>query len=537
MFPQIILFLTGLFFLLFGMVRMSDELQQVLGLRIRQWIKYLSKNPFCGIGLGTVATGIFQCSATTVLLAMGLVGAGLITFTNSLGIVLGADIGTTVTALLVAFKFTKIASYFIIIGIILWFTGRKTLQKWGEIIFYFGLLFFGLNIISQTITPLKANPVIMQLFQKPQSPLMGILIGFIFTVICQSSSATISILILFAQQGLVGLNTALPIILGANIGTTITPFLLSFRGGINARRTGLSHFLFKFIWITIAFFFLPVYTTFIQKVTPDIAQQIAQGHLLFNVFMTVFFALILVPFAKLVKKIIPGHEKIISTWVEYLDPRYLSQPALALEGIRKELERGACIVEKMYFKSLEVIRKFKTTTVQNVFYIEMVIDNLQAEVMRYLDKLPKSKLTRKEIADLIHFAVILDNIERTADHVVNLAKLGGHRIRTKVQFSKAGREEVKTISKAVAKNIRDIVLLIEGRDGDRAERVIKREEKIDQMIDVSKQNHIERFYQRAVSAADGPIFNDVLVNLERISDHCENIAEVFIERKEGEVGK
>ncbi|MCK4968037.1 MAG: Na/Pi cotransporter family protein, partial [Candidatus Aenigmarchaeota archaeon] len=206
-------FLAGLAFLLLGMIKLSEKMGQVLGVKIRQFIKYLAKKPIHGIGLGALSTGIFQSSAAIIVLTIGMVGAGLITFEHSLPLILGAGIGTTITAQLVAFRVTTIAPLIILIGTLIWLLGRDKLKDWGKVIFYFGLLFFGLGLISQVVGLIKNNAVFMNLLSNLNNPWLGVLFGIIITIILQSSSATTSLLVIFGQQGLINIQVAIPIIL------------------------------------------------------------------------------------------------------------------------------------------------------------------------------------------------------------------------------------------------------------------------------------------------------------------------------------
>ena len=274
MVSQILIIVTGLVLFLFGMIKLSAEMQRIFSVRIRQYIKYLVKKPFSGIGIGAIATAIFQSSSATTVLVVGMVSAGLIGFFNSLGLILGAGIGTTVTAQLVAFKITNIAPIFIVIGILIWFLGKGRLKLTGEAIFYFGLLFFGLSLMGQGLEPFKDNQAFLNLIQETKNPFLGILIGLIFTAIFQSSSATIGILVILGQQGLIGIGSAFPIILGANIGTTVTAILASIGAGKNAKRSAFSHFFFKFFGVLILLPFLPLFISFLGFSTSDVAQQI-----------------------------------------------------------------------------------------------------------------------------------------------------------------------------------------------------------------------------------------------------------------------
>ena len=441
MFQNILLFLTGLFFLIFSILKLSKEMQHIFGVRIRQYIKKLVKRPIQGVILGGVITAIFQSSSATTVLIVGLVSAGLISFFNSLGVILGASIGTTITAQLVSFKVTEIAPIFIIIGIVTWLISRGERNKLiGEAIFYFGLLFFGLNLMGQAMVPLRESQTFITLISQAGNPFLGLLLGFIFTAIIQSSSATASILVLLAQQGLITIEIGLPIILGANIGTTITALLASIGSGINARRTAFSHLFFRLLAVILIFPFLTYFTSFLQFSASNVGQQIANGYLFFSLLLTVFFFFWLKPFASLVRKIIPGQEKVLPLWTEYLDQRILNDPTKALQGVQKELHRGALLTKEMFLKAKELLEEFHSSGARNISHLESVVDSLQNEVMKFLDKLPKQKMTQTDVIKLVQYSSMVDNIERLADHIVNLAKLAEHKNQAKVQFSHQGQE-------------------------------------------------------------------------------------------------
>lgn len=527
MIQNIILFLTGLVFLLFGMLKLSKEMQRIFSVRIRQYIKRLVKRPRQGVVLGAIITAIFQSSSATTVLTVGLVSAGLISFFNSLSIVLGAAVGTTITAQLVALKITKIAPIFIIIGIIIWLVGKDKKKMVGEAILYFGLLFFGLSLMSQGMSPLRDSQGFVNLLSHAKSPIFGILIGAVFTAIIQSSSVTTGLLVLLGQQGLLGIESAIPIFMGANIGTTVTAILASIGSGVSARRTAFSHLFFNFFTVIIFAPFILYFSSLLKIFSSDIGSQIAIGHFLFNAFLVVIFFFWLKTFARFVKKIFPGKEKVLPLWAEYLDERKLSDPAKALKGVRKELQRGALLVEEMFFKAVELISDFYYPTTRDIAYIELVIDNLQKDVMIFLDKLPKEKMTRGQTIKVVHYSAIVDNIERLGDHIVNISKLAQHRVKVKVEFSRAGQKELEQIKEILFKNIKDVIDLIQDKDGQRVQDIIRREKVVDGLVMKAQAEHLERFYRREVSVADGPIFNDILINFERISDHCENIAEHY----------
>lgn len=525
MFSQILFVVTGLFLFLFGMIKLSTEMQRIFSVRIRKHIKYLVKRPLSGIGLGAIVTAIFQSSSATTVLIVGMVSAGLISFFNSLSLILGTGIGTTITAQLVAFKITAIAPIFIVIGILLWLLGRGKLKSTGEAIFYFGLLFFGLSLMSQGLAFFKHNPIFLNLIQETKNPFIGILIGLIFTAIVQSSSATTGILVLLGQQGLLTIGSALPIVLGASIGTTITAILASIGAGKNAKRTAFSHLFFKFFGVLIVLPFLPIFISFLKSSISSVAQQIVAGHFLLSLVIVIVFVFLLKPFASLMRKVIPGEEKTLPLWPEWLDKRYLYNSKKAFDAVTKELEREMMLAQKNYEEAVKLIYKFNKSSKRSIFYIDLIIDNLQHEIMSYLDGVSRLQLSKKETTKLFCYSSMVDDIERIGDHATNFTHLAEYRNIGKVYFSKEAEKEIKRIQNLVAKNIKDARFLILNKSKSKTKAVFEREKVIDEVVKQARENHLNRFYRGICLATAGPIFNDILVNFERISDHCVNIAE------------
>ncbi len=525
MFYQILTIATGLFLFIYGMIKLSTKMQRVFSVRIRQYIKYLVKKPFSGMGIGALATAIFQSSSATTVLVVGMVNAGLISFFSSLGLILGAGIGTTITAQLVAIKITVISPIFIIGGILIWFIGKEKAKSIGEALFYFGLLFFGLSIMSEGLAPLKESAFFLNLIQQTKNPFLGVLVGFVFTALVQSSSVTTSILVIFAHQGLVTIGSAFPIVLGANIGTTVTAILASLGGGKNPKRAAFSHFFFKLFGVIIALLILPFVINLLQVITSNIAQQIVVGHLLLSVFIALVFVFWLKPFAKFIKKIIPGEEKALPLWPEYLDKKLLNNPKKAFQAVTKELKREMMLARRNYQEVTKLIFKFNKASKRSIFYIDMVINNLQKEIMVFLDGVSRHQLSKQETARLFCYSAMVDDIERIGDHITNLAHLAEYESRDDVRFSKEAQREIKRIQELVKDNLKDADVLINKRSTEKIRTVLNREQKVNDIVKQARENHLTRFYKGTCLAMAGPIFNDMLINFERISDHCENIAE------------
>lgn len=516
---------AGLVLFLFAMMQLSAAVQRLFTFRIRKYIQYVVKRPLSGLLTGVATTVLFQSSSATTVLTVGMVSAGLISFYHSLSILLGADVGTVITVQLVVWKFTDFSPVFIIAGGILWLSGISRWKTVGEVLFYFGLLFFGLSLTSSATAPLKNSEMFLRFFRETTTPLIGFLIGVVFTAIVHASVIPISILVILAQQDLMTLHAALPIVFGANVGTTVTALMASAIAGISGKRTAASHFLFKLIGALACMITLHWFQTFLTALPVGVPQQIVFGHLLFNLSVALVFIFFLKPFARLVEWLIPGTEQILPLTPEYLDERRLKEPDIALDCVWKELEREITLAEKMIADSTLLIMNYDKGKDRNIGYIEMVVDHLRRQILRYLWKLSYCELTESQTRRLFAYTAMADDIERIGDHAINIVELSRSKHDRNIQFTQQGEEEVKAIEDLVFDNLRMSRLLLNKPDFNLVQKITEQEEEVDVKTKEARENHLERFYCRICQAEAGPIFVEYLIQLERVSDHCQNIAE------------
>ena len=522
-----IFFVMGMVLLLFGMMQLSAGVQKMLSARIRAYIRYSVQKPVYGMLVGIFSTVLLQSSTASTLITVGIVGAGLISFYHSLGIILGADIGTTLTVQLVVWKVTSISPLIIILGGILWIAGKDKWKPLGEAVFYFGLMFFGLEMTAQAAEPLKENPAFLKFFRESQNPILGILAGLVLTALVHASSVPISIVVVLAQQGLIGIENALPIVFGANIGTTATVLLAGLTANINGKRTAVAHLVFKTVGVVICLAGLSAFTAVLTWISSSPAQQIALGHFLFNVVVVVLFIFILKPFARLLERMLPGTEDVVPLWPEFLDDRYLDVPEQALECVRQELKRELTLARWATLDSLQLIGAYEEGRRKSIAYRELVIDNLQAEIVSYLWRVSTGRLSQELSTRLFAFTAMVDDIERIGDHAVNLADFARHKGLHHINFTEMGKAELAEIGALIEDNLDQALKLIDTSNQDTIERILANENRVDQLVKESRDKHLERFYKRICEAEAGPVFIEILVNLERISDHCENIAQYF----------
>jgi phosphate:Na+ symporter len=460
-----------------------------------------------------------------------MVSAGLMTFYHSLGLILGADIGTVLTVQLVVWKITDISPLIVVSGGILWLAGREKWKDAGEAIFYFGLLFFGLSLVAMTTAPLKDNLAVIRFFQETKNPFLGFGVGIIFTGIVEASVIPISILAILAQQDLITIENALPVVFGANVGTTITALMASAGANISGKRSAVSHLVFKCFGAVACMAALPWLIVTLKSISSNVAQQIVIGHFLFNVLIVVFFIFFLKPFARLIEKVIPGREEILPLWPEFLDDRYLLNPEEALVCVRKELQRQIILVQKILAESLLLVKDYKEWKRQNIIYVEFVVDVLRREIVNFLRKISCQQLSPWLSQKLFTYTAMANDIERIGDHAVILAKLASNKYQAKVSFTEMGKKDLGEIEQRATENLRDAVSLISERDAEKIKNISLREEDIDVRVKEARERHLVRYYEGICQAEAGPIFIEMLIHLERISDLCQNVAEYVDELK------
>jgi phosphate:Na+ symporter len=461
-----------------------------------------------------------------------MVSAGLMTFYHSLGIILGADIGTVLTVQLVVWKFTDISPIIVVSGGILWLTGKAKWKDVGEAIFYFGLLFFGLSLVAMTTAPLKDNQAVIRLFQETGNPLLGLGIGMLLTGIVQASVIPISILAILAQQGLITIENALPVVFGANVGTTVAVLMASSIANISGKRSAVSHLLFKCFGAVACMVALPWLIVTLRSLSSNVAQQIVLGHFLFNFLIVAFFIFLLKPYARLIEKIIPGQEETLPLWPEFLDEKYLASPEKALASVRKELQREITLVQKILVESLLLIKDYKEWKRQNIIYVEFVVDVLRREIVNFLRKISCKQLSPELSQKLFTYTAMANDIERIGDHAFILAKLASNKHQAEVSFTEMGKKELGEIEQRATENLRDAVSLIGERNAEKIKNISLREEDIDVKVKEARERHLVRYYEGICQAEAGPIFIEMLIHLERISDLCQNVAEYVDEVKD-----
>ena len=529
---EIIVVISGVILFLIGMINLSSTVRKVIDVRIKEYIRYAVEKPLYGLLTGVISTIVFQSSSASTALTVGLVSAGLISFYSSLAIILGTDIGTTLTVQFVVWHFTEISPLFISIGGLLWLIRRGRWQIAGQMIFNFGLIFFGLGLISQAVEPLRNSPTFLNLFTHTQNPLFGIGLGIVVTGIIHASAIPISIMALLAQQNLVSLENALPVVMGANIGTTVTALLAGAVATVSGKRSAFSHLIFKCVGVSICLLLMPYFLDILKNLSSSVAQQIVLAHFLLNLVILLTFIFFLKPFAGLMQKILRGEDETLPIWPEFLNRKDLSNSEKALDNVQKELQREINLTRKMFLNAVNLITLNQDGRKRDISYIEMVVNNLRAQIVKFLWKISAQHLSTQLSKKVFAFTAIAGDIESIGNHVMWIAELAAQKAEGKVKFTESGKKELQEIIVLVNQNLDEAMSLIEVSDREKINNIIRREEEIDIEVKEARNKHLKRFHNRLCSTEAGLIFVEMLIHLERISDHCNNIAEYVLDIKD-----
>lgn len=517
---------AGLAIFLYGMKVMSDALQKAAGNKMKKLLEILTRNRVLAVLVGMAITAIIQSSSATTVMVVGLVNAGIMNLSQAVGVIMGANIGTTMMAQLIAFKFENLVPIALIIGAAFILFGKKKIHKqFGELILGFGLLFLGMNYMTDAMEPLGQIPQFTQfMIDLQHNPILGVFAGFLLTAVLQSSGATIGILQALAARGLVPIESALPILFGDNIGTCVTALLASIGTNLTAKRAAMMHLIFNVFGTIIFLIILGPVVSIIKITSIDTVRQIANAHTLFNLTNTI----IQLPFAgalvAIVTKILPGKEEADPTKLVYLDERILETPSVAVVQIIKEILRMADIAKENVKKSIDAILNGDEKLIEEVYTNEKAINALERKITEYLlavSNKPISEEQSKRVAALFN---TVHDVERIGDHAENLVELAQFKIDNKIVFSNTAVKEMKEIYSIVDKAIETALAALKNDDEEKVKEVDKYENMVDNLRDVLRESHIRRLNNNECNINAGVIFLDIVTNLERISDHSTNIA-------------
>jgi len=518
----------GLGLFLYGMSMMSEGFEKVAGDRLRSWLSFLTNRKIVGVIVGLGTTAIIQSSSATTVMLVGFVNAGVMTLQQAMNVIMGASIGTTVTGIIVAFKLSDIAPLLVLIGVIMTsFIKRTKVKRMGMIVLGFGILFLGMGIMGDAMKPLASSDLFKDIIVRMENPLLGLLVGIAITAIIQSSSAFSGILITLALQGMIGLEAAIPLIIGSNIGTCATALLASLGTSNAAKRTAVMHLVYKIAGASIFIIIFQIFpvTTWIQTIFRGQPEwQVAA----FNTVYNIFTCIILYPFANLfiriTERIMPADDTddVEEHALKYINDTTFNTPSLVIPQLLKETERMIEMARKNLAISLEAFETQSVDNVDNLNKREATINFLNHELTRQMVRASDviiSPTDRRILIELLH---IIPDIERIADHAQNIIEYVEIIKENKLVFSETSMAGIKNLGEAALNSLDVCAKAYFEREQALFEEAEEAEEAVDILRDALKDKHIERLNMGACDPKSSMIYTDLLGDLERVSDHSFN---------------
>ena len=527
----ILTLMGGLGLFLFGMNFMSQGLQKAAGAKLRSVLTAISKNKYIAVLFGALFTAIIQSSGATTVMVVTFVNAGLMELTQAVGIIFGANIGTTITAQLVSFNLTAVAPVILFVGVVMFLFMKKPIfKKIGEVVIGFGALFMGISMMSGAMSQLNDYPAVIGTLAKLTNPVLAILVGLIITVIVQSSSVTVSILLLMAGQGLVTLPICFYFILGCNIGSCTPAVMAAMDAKKDAKRAALIHVLFNvfgmIIISVILIFAMEPFTAFIQAISgSDIKRSVANTDTIYKVFQTIIFLPVSTQFIKLVNKLVPGDDvKQEGFSLQYISMNTVFSPTAAIVEAMQEIARMGRKAEQNLQLSMEAFFDGDQAKIDQVYATEKYIDYLSHEITDYLVDVNQRQLPVSDslkIGGLFH---VVNDIERIGDHAENIADAAVRMKAENITFSKKATKEIQDMFEKDMRILICALEMFENEDGSHMKEIRTIEEEVDQMEIDLQNSHIHRMAKGKCSPESGLIFTDLVSGLERVADHATNIA-------------
>ena len=544
-FGTILTMAGGLGLFLFGMELMSDSIEKVAGARLRRILEIFTTNRFMGMIVGIIFTGIIQSSSACTVMVVSFVNSGLMNLYQVAGVILGANIGTTITSQLVSFNLSKIAPLILLVGVVvMMFTKKEKVRKVAEVVVGFGILFVGLSTMSQAMANMKNEPQVVNLLMSLKNPFLATLMGFALTAIIQSSSVTVSIVLLLANQDLLPLPITLYIILGCNIGACATAMLASMTGKKDTKRAALIHLLFNIIGTVIIYIALFVagdqIVELIKSISADNGRFVANAHTLIKIAQVIM----LFPFTgwlvKMTYLIVPGEDQKVgyreSYQLKYIGDKVVFNPATAVVEVIKELERMASLAEENLNRAMNALITLDEEDIEEVYEVEKNINFLNHAITDYLVKINQTTLPIEDLNSLGALFHVVNDIERIGDHAENVADAARQRKEEGVSISKEAQKELGDMLEMVNKIIRYAVEMFAKSDESHMQEIVTLEDQVDEKERELQKKHVERLTKGECSPEAGMIFSDIVSGLERVADHATNIAFAITTEEDAEDG-
>ena len=541
-FTMVLALLGGLGLFLFGINAMGDGLEQAAGPKMKKLLEVLTRNKLMAVLVGALVTGIIQSSSATTVMVVGFVNAGLIELGRAIGVIMGANIGTTVTSLMLSVEL-DFAMIFTAVGAICQLMGKRSgVKLFGQITMGLGILFVGMDTMTDAMRPLRDWEVFRNMMATATNPIVGVLVGAVVTALLQSSSASVGILQALAGSGVITLEASLFILFGQNIGTCVTAMMASVGTSHTAKRAAVVHLLFNVLG-TIMFVIIALVLPFADWIRmaagDNLRLQIAISHIAFNVTSTI----VLLPLSSLLEKLahmlVKGQDAAVETMqLKYFDPLLLNTPPIAVQQLFREVQRMSAIVLENYQFAMQYYFAPKELPLDDFANNEEVIDYLNDEITKNLIEIEAHNLSPADthlVGSLFH---VVNDLERIGDHSENIVEIGTTRKREKIVFSNKAEHEIETLAGIVTEMIRKSLHIVEKQivDIDIIGEVTELEVQVDAMSETLADHHVERVKNKKCTPKNGMLYLDMLNNLERIADHADNLA-TSVDQTEKQAGR
>lgn len=523
----------GLGLFLFGMHTMSEAIEKAAGARLRGILEFFTTNRFTGMLVGVVFTAVIQSSSACTVMVVSFVNSGLMSLYQAAGVIFGANIGTTVTSQLVSFNLSEYAPVFLLCGAVFVMFGKNPkIVKIAEVILGFGVLFTGLSSMSAAMSGLRDVPAVVNMLSSLESPLLAILVGTVLTAIIQSSSVTVSIVLLMCNQGLLELPICLYIILGCNIGACASALLASLAGKKDAKRAAMIHFLFNVIGTIVVYIIFKLgmlwVINLLHKVSGDnLGRCIANAHTIVKIFQVI----LLLPFSswivKLTYLVIPGEDKSVNYrenyQLKYIGDKVVFNPATAVVNVMKEVERMANLANENINRAMNALITLDHDDIEEVYEVEKNINFLNKSITDYLVKINQTTLPIEDLKSLGALFHVVNDIERIGDHAENVADAAKRREEIGVNFSKQAIRELGEMLNMVNTIVQFSVETLHNVSDEYVEDIMRLEDAVDEKERELQQAHVDRLTRNECTPEAGMLYSDIVSGLERVADHATNI--------------
>ena len=522
----------GLGLFLYGMELMSKSLKKVAGAKMRSILEFFTKTPIRGILVGTLFTAVIQSSSAATVMVVSFVNSGLMNLYQAAGVIMGANIGTTVTSQLISFNLATLAPAIVMAGVVmLMFCKKVKLQRIGEVLLGFGILFMGLTTMSSSMSVLKESPQVVEIMSSLTSHFLAVIVGIVVTTVLQSSSATVGIVLLLANQGLLDIRICFFIILGCNIGSCVSALLASLNGKRDAKRAALIHLLFNIIGTAIIYLILTValepVTGFIQMISrSNPGREVANAHTLIKIVEVIILAPFIKQIVKLTGWLIKGDEKKTEETfkLQYIGEKSVFSPTTAVFDATREMERMGHMAITNLERAMNALITLDEEDIAQVYEVEKQIDFLNHEITNYLVKVNETTLPADDAKSLGGLFHVVNDIERIGDHAENIADAARSRMERGVDFSDQAKRELSGMLDMVIKITTYALDMFSRNNQEHMQEILDLEDQVDQAERELQESHIQRLTRGECTASAGMMFSDIISGLERVSDHATNIA-------------